>query len=205
VKGHETEADLADLEEARAATTDRPDDAEAWIRLGRLLHEPGHRDEEAVGALNKALEADPSSVTARYWLAELQLLDFHDAKAAERILREALELDPSSAACLSLLVSARRDLNAPPEEMVALAQRAVRAAPDWRTPRSALVVALIDAGRRHEARQELRALEALPIIPVPDDPFEAEFEWSVTGRSSPLFDIWLDRVNQLLNAPTVEN
>jgi tetratricopeptide (TPR) repeat protein len=205
VKGHETQADRAALEQARAATQGRPSDAEAWIRLGRLLHEPGHQDEEAVAALNKALEADPSSVSARYWLAELQLLDFHDAEAAERTLREALELDPNSAACLSLLVSALRDLDAPPEEMVAVAQRAVGAAPDWRTPRSHLVVALIDAGRRREARQELKTLQALPDALVPEDPFEAEFEESVTGRSSPISDVWLERVRQLLDAPPREN
>jgi tetratricopeptide (TPR) repeat protein len=205
VKGHETEADLADLEEARAGTTERPDDAEAWIRLGRLLHEPGHRYDEAVATLNKALEADPNSVKARFWLARLQVLHFFEAETAERLLRDALEIDPNCAECLTFLISARWDLGAPPDEVLALARRAVQAAPEWRAPRQHLVVALINSGRRHEARQELKTLQALLAMPVPEDPLDAEFETSVTGRSSPTSDMWLERVRQLLDAPPREN
>jgi tetratricopeptide (TPR) repeat protein len=205
VKGHETEADLADLEQARAVTSDRPDDAVAWIKLGRLLHEPAHRYDEAVAALKSALKADPNSVSARFWLAQLQLLHFFDAETAEQLLRDALDIDPNCAECLTFLISARWDLDAPPDEVLALARRAVQAAPDWRAPREHLVVALINSGRRHEARQELKSLQALPNIPAPDDPFEAEFEASVTGRSSPTSDMWLERVRQLLDAPPREN
>jgi tetratricopeptide (TPR) repeat protein len=198
--GHETPADLAEIDEARTAAQDAPTDPAAWIRLGRLLHEPGHQLDQAVAALNRALVADPTNVAARFWLARLSLLDLFKPEAAKRLLEQALELDPNCVECLSLLISAKRDLGAAPKKVLALAERAIRLAPDWRTPREQLVVALIESGSRDRVRRELSALKMLPIIAVPRDRLEAEFEDAVTGRSRPSHSVWMERVRRELPA-----
>jgi hypothetical protein len=46
--------------------------------------------------------------------------------------------------------------------------------------------------------QESTTLEGLPIIAVPQDALEAEFEDSVTGRSRLSHDIWVERVSREL-------
>jgi hypothetical protein len=46
--------------------------------------------------------------------------------------------------------------------------------------------------------QEFTTLEGLPIIAVPQDALEAEFEDSVTGRSRLSHDIWVERVSREL-------
>lgn len=73
----------------------RPDCAEAWINLGRLLAE-GPDPDEARGCFRRALELDPAEATAHYNLGVIAQ-DAGEADEAMARYRTALELDPALA------------------------------------------------------------------------------------------------------------
>lgn len=202
MSGHASEADLKLIGHARAATKRHPDDAAAWIRLGRLLLEPAHSPEEAIDAFQRALAVDPTSVAARFWAAEAFYHELLNTAVAARLLEEALQIDPRNPECLSLLASIRRDEGAPVGDVLSLARRAVDAAPDWKSTRALLVEALLDAGQPEEARAELAALEGMPTLKPPPERLQADFEETITGRSGPILDIWRNWVARRLGEPS---
>jgi tetratricopeptide (TPR) repeat protein len=193
MNGHMTAEDRAVLEAARTATVERPDDPAAWLRYGRLLFEPAHDSEGALGAFRRALDLDPRSVEARFWLAAVHQHDFESAKA-RALLEEALEIDPSSPECLSLLPWVLGDLHVPHAECIAACRRAIAAAPSWRSPREALVTALVEAGEFDAAADELAALDQLPVLTPPTDTVDRYFEEVVTGRALAPIDLWRDHI-----------
>jgi tetratricopeptide (TPR) repeat protein len=201
IRTHASAVELALIETARAATVHDTRDVSAWIRLGRLLFEPGHRHDDAIAALNSALAIDRMNAEARFWLAVVYFQDFAESAAARPLLEEAVSLEPNNPAYLTLMASVRRDLGEAGPETLELIRRAVALAPDWRASREQLVVELLDSGQRSEAVAALSALDELPVIDSPADPAEGYYEEVVTGRSRKSHQAWIEYVDRRLAEP----
>jgi len=83
------------------ATELKPSLTEAWFRAGALVHTMGHR-EEAIGCFRRAAASGPKTRFGRLGAARALLTEERDVEA-ERVLREALVLDPANALAHDLL------------------------------------------------------------------------------------------------------
>ena len=83
------------------ATELMPSLTEAWFRAGALVHTLGHRD-EAIGCFRRAAASGPKTRFGRLGAARALLTEDRDVEA-ERVLREALVLDPDNALAHDLL------------------------------------------------------------------------------------------------------
>jgi len=83
------------------ATELMPSLTEAWFRAGALVHTLGHR-EEAIGCFRRAAASGPKTRFGRLGAARALLTEDRDVEA-ERVLREALMLDPDDALAHDLL------------------------------------------------------------------------------------------------------
>ena len=83
------------------ATELMPSLTEAWFRAGALVHTLGHRD-EAIGCFRRAATSGPKTRFGRLGAARALLTEDRDVEA-ERVLREALMLDPDDALAHDLL------------------------------------------------------------------------------------------------------
>jgi tetratricopeptide (TPR) repeat protein len=83
------------------ATELQPSLTEAWFRAGALVHTLGHRD-EAIGCFRRAAASGPKTRFGRLGEARALLTEDRDVEA-ERVLREALVLDPANALAHDLL------------------------------------------------------------------------------------------------------
>src|SRR5258706_14197180 len=83
------------------ATELLPSLTEAWFRAGALVHTLGHRD-EAIGCFRRAAASGPKTRFGRLGAARALLTEDRDVEA-ERVLREALVLDPANALAHDLL------------------------------------------------------------------------------------------------------
>lgn len=163
-----------------------PDDVAAWVRLGAVNFVRAHDPDGALAALAEALRRDPTNVDARFWTAKCHFHDFADPAETQRILEEALALDPARADCLSLLVSALYELGRGEAEYLPLQERAVRSAPDWFAVRIGLARTLLALGRLDDAETQAREAAARWGAALPtDDPLAAYYESAVTGRARP--------------------
>jgi tetratricopeptide (TPR) repeat protein len=124
------------------------DRAAAQISLGIAYIEDG-RHAEAIAAFERAVEAEPGDVTARYNLAAAHL-EAGDPAAAREAFLEALRLDPRSAVALGGLARAEAQLGHD-----AQAARALREATRLAPSRADLWLELgqleLGAGRRDSA------------------------------------------------------
>jgi protein O-GlcNAc transferase len=94
-------AAAAELDHALAATRARPDDAEAWVRLG-LAYIAARQPLEAPHCFERAVELEPHSAWHAARLGKL-LLGLRKLDAAEAALRRACALAPATAQYLWLL------------------------------------------------------------------------------------------------------
>jgi tetratricopeptide (TPR) repeat protein len=83
------------------ATELKPSLTEAWFRAGAVVHTLGHRD-EAIGCFRRAAASGPKTRFGRLGAARALLTENRDVEA-ERVLREALVLDPANALAHDLL------------------------------------------------------------------------------------------------------
>ena len=83
------------------ATDLLPSLTEAWFRAGALVHTLGHRT-EAIGCFRRAAKSGPKTRFGRLGAARALLTEDRDVEA-ERVLREALALDPGDALAHDLL------------------------------------------------------------------------------------------------------
>jgi tetratricopeptide (TPR) repeat protein len=141
--------------------TTRPSGANVPV-LGAARRDAGDTDAE-VRRLQAAVRAAPGAVAPRVGLAAAYLQKARETSdpgfysRADRLLRDALQADPSNASALvqsGRLALARHDFAA----ALDLARRAQRLAPDSLARYPVVVDALIELGRYGEAERELQAM-----------------------------------------------
>jgi tetratricopeptide (TPR) repeat protein len=101
-----------------------PKNIDALIRLGVLEFEYFHNHE-------KALQIEPSSVDARFWLAACLYYDFAEYEKAEPYVKEALQLDPDRPECLCLRASIIYGTHQPILTALQYVEKALHLAPNW--------------------------------------------------------------------------
>jgi tetratricopeptide (TPR) repeat protein len=178
------------------AMAGRHDDAlQAYRRASR--QEPTHWPHAlgaaiALASLGKLAEAEvmlqrlsdryPGEAALWYNLGCIQR-DRQDIGAAEKSLRQALQLDPTDVDCRmtlgSVIHSAHRFADA-----IAIYRECLRAAPDAVPPRLNLISALMDDGRLDDAVAECRELIAF----APDVPEAHRFLGAALGQAGHLRD-----------------
>jgi tetratricopeptide (TPR) repeat protein len=160
------------------------EDSQTLTEYGCLQFEPFQNADAAMTALQRALELDPQSVDARFWLAKVLYHSFSRLESARTILEETLRLDPQRADCVSLLASVLQDLGIGVAERLPLARRATELAPDWVRTHQLLAAVAREARDYGLAKQELeKAIElGERQTPASADPAREYYETTVTGR-----------------------
>lgn len=152
--------------EYRKAIQKSPKSLNLHYRLGRALlmrsHEPEALD-EARREFEAELEANPYDAVAHYQIA--QILDVQQQPdAAAKQLQRAIELDPDFAEALTALAR-YRSRSEDHAAAVKLLERAVELQPQSESAWYALMVAYRNAGRRDDALEAKRKLDALQASP----------------------------------------
>jgi len=145
------------LESARKAIRTNPDNAEAYMALGRIL---GHFDLDIATALEnfeKAFRLAPNNVDIVNMYGDFLTMigDFEKSMKMETL---AIELDPLAAVqysdlAIQLLILNRKD------EALEHAQTSVRLAPDSYDRHDSLIIALIFLGKYEQAIETIRMAE----------------------------------------------
>ncbi|MBK9061991.1 MAG: protein kinase [Acidobacteria bacterium] len=154
-------AGLAQQATQRANALD-PDLPEAQVTLGEILTATG-RSGDAIAVLKKAVDRDPSSVTAILALASA-LQKSKDTAGAERTLLRLVELRPTSWSGFNRL-GTLYFLSSRYEKAVETYRRAIALNPDVARMHFNLGAALLRLGRFEEARAALD--DSIRISPVP--------------------------------------
>jgi len=84
------------LDEYKSALAIKPNYEAAQAQLGYVLYQSRHTD-EAITALNKAIELDPADWAPRFWLGSVLLVQKSDYDQAIQNFRKAIELKPDLA------------------------------------------------------------------------------------------------------------
>lgn len=160
-----------------------PNDVPSLIHCGVLYWEPFHDHIKAAMYLKKAIVIDPKNVDARYWLSTMY---YHDCwyKEAEKILVEALEIDPKRADCLNRMATLIWDYYKDLPRAIHYAQQAVHFAPDCPSFVRFLEM-LQEKARNIQAvklySQKLEELSKIPPVKIRNG-IEYYYEMIVTGR-----------------------
>ena len=164
-----------------------PRDIASLIQIGALDFEYFHRHQDAVDYLQRAINLDQENVDARFWLAACLYHDYCDYANAEKVLREALKLDPYRADCLSLLASVSWNTGKPLDIAVSYLKKAVEIAPDWPLLRHKLATLLLESNQIELAGLEIKkALSSATSLPKQtQNEVEYYYENVVTGRAWP--------------------
>jgi tetratricopeptide (TPR) repeat protein len=127
--------------------------------LGGMIMEYSGDAQGAVGAYQKALEADPDDFEARLRLGGV-LYDQRQLEAAKQNLDRALALDPTSRVAryeLARVEGARGQLDVAVREL----ERIVRADPDWLPPHIELVALYYRLKRPEDGAREKKIVDRL--------------------------------------------
>ena len=137
-------------------------DIDALIALGALEFEHFRNDKQAIELLETAMKIDPKNIQAKFWLAMCLYYDCFEYAKAEKILQDALQLDPTRPECLSLMGQILRDLDKPVNETIQYVQKALSYAPDWPMLRYQLAGLYVDIGEINAAEQEVKKALEIP-------------------------------------------
>lgn len=164
-------------------------DVEALISLGALEFEYFRNDEEAILLLEKAIHLDPLNIKAKFWLAMCLYYDCFAYSKAEKLLNEALQLDPNRPECLSLMAWIVRESKGPVNRAMEYVQKAIAYAPDWPMLRFQLARLFLSIGKFEAAEKEVQLAMQMPLLDPKDTSNDVEryYENVVTGR------IWNDK------------
>ncbi len=160
-----------------------PKDVKSLIDMGALQFLFFHDHEKALFYLNLAIECDPKSTEARFWLALCYYYDFCEYEKAKKTLEEALRLDPKRADCLSIMASliweSDKDLN----ESIIYMKKSLQSAPDWPFSRHKLATLLLETGDVEKAEKEAE-IGLVPMKPTVQfaNLLEKYYETVITGR-----------------------
>ncbi len=162
-----------------------PSDASTIMRLGIMAWEPFHEREEAIRYLEHAIALDPNIVDARFWLAKCYYHDYCNYDQAEKLIFEALRLDPTRADCLYLLAGVILDTTEKLDDAIACLEKAIEYAPDWPTLHSFLASLYIRANRLDCAERQASKIRDLAQTPPvrPGNSIDEYYELVVTGRA----------------------
>jgi predicted Zn-dependent protease len=132
-----------------------PRSADAHMLLGIAYSTWGSKElkGEAIGEFRQALDLNPRLVQIRFFLAHLYLGLGRAVRAREE-LEAGLAQSPGNPEFLALLGEAERQLKNP-RRAVDITRQALKADPSFAPARYYLGLALLDAGERDEAIQEL--------------------------------------------------
>ena len=148
-----TENDLASAEELlRVAAQQAPGSDDVIVALGHLEAGMG-KTAEAVAMFQKAIQMDADNTDAWISLGSLQL-EGGDAKAAEQSFRRAAESPKTRAPLAYVVFLVRQNRRV---EAIRNLEKMLRASPENRVVRSALVAGYITANRQQEAEDILNA------------------------------------------------
>jgi TolB-like protein/Tfp pilus assembly protein PilF len=164
------------LRAAKRAIELDPENAEAYIALGRTQIWYFHNWQEGEAAANRAYELAPNNAEVVNLYGDV-LFMLGDFESGERIERKAALLDPLSATnafdvAIALLIQNR------PEEALEPARTAMDLAPDSYYRVDALVYALLLTGRTEEARALIETTVAKFDVDQ-QDPVSANLWWSM--------------------------
>jgi Flp pilus assembly protein TadD len=164
------------LRAAQRAIELDPENAEAYITLGRTHIWYFHNWQEGEAAANRAYELDPNNAEVANLYGDV-LIMLGDFEAGERIERKAALLDPLSAThamdlAVALLIQNR------PEDALVPARTAMDLAPDSYYRVDTLIYALLLTGRPEEARALIETTIAKFNVRQ-QDPVLANLWWSL--------------------------
>jgi tetratricopeptide (TPR) repeat protein len=185
-----------------------PDDFDSLIYLGALEFEYFYEHEKAIDYLEKAIQLSSNSVKAKFWLGLCLYHDYCEYSKSEKIITEALEIDPSNPACLSLLASIYRATDRSSAKAYEFIQKAILTAPDWPALRYQQAGILIHLDKLKEAEDVIH--NALKITPFLDKSTVANevdryYENVVTGRLWNNMQKEFEPLVQLINKKRLNN
>ena len=169
-----------------------PEDVNSLIHLGALEFECFHNINEATLLLEKAIQIDPLNPKPKFWLAMCFFYDCFQYSNAQKLLKEALELDPKQPECLSLLGWIIRETDGPINEAIQYVQQALLYAPDWPMLRWQIARFFLLIDNVEAAENEVqKAFQIRPLDPHKiTNEVERYYEDVVTGRG------WKDIVKE---------
>jgi tetratricopeptide (TPR) repeat protein len=162
-----------------------PQDVNAFIHLGILEFEYFHNHDQAIAFLEKAIQIDPSSISAKFWMAMCLYYDFGEYEKAEAVVNEILKLKSDHTESLSLMAWIIRGLNRPLTQAIDLVRTAIAYQPDWPMLRCQLATFLFLVGDIKHAQEEIDKIFQIPSLDPQKTTNEVEryYESVVTGRS----------------------
>ncbi len=162
-----------------------PNDIKSLIELGVLefLNAPIAKMRLCVS--RKFIHLEPSNVDARFWLGFCLYRYYSDYDQAEKILSEALGLDPARADCLSLLAYINWDRGFSLVDSLAELEKAIHINPDWPMLRIESIYILLNLSHFDAAEKALERAESLlaQVVMTPENVVEQYYENVVTGRA----------------------
>lgn len=180
--GHESAAAREQLRALAASAFREPPDAEALVEYGSLLFEPFHDDANARAVLMRAAELLPHDGRPLFWLAKIAIHRECDDEAARRYLEQALEREPNSRECISLLVSLLQAQPGGLDRCRELVDRLAELARDWPLAHAVRAQVFERLGDLEEAERSLGTALALSERPTDEAVPDTYFERVVTGR-----------------------
>lgn len=198
MNGHASPEELNFVEEMGKDLSAKTASVEILFLLGRLYHEPLHREEEAITLLETLLTKEPRHKWAMYWLAHLyafHVMDETSLKKAMTLAESIIDAYPQeSGAAYEILAHVRKDMGElSKEEYASLLEESVRLEPEWVNNRICLAEALASLGKNTDAVEQLRrAMRNL----LQWRTTVLDFEETVTGRAG---DGKLDEIKEMLD------
>jgi len=180
-----------------------PNDVQALIYLGVMESRLCENLELGIALLEKAVEADPSSNEAKFWLAVFCYYNFGYYEKAEALLKEILKVAPDSPECWSVLERLVYEADGPLETVIDYTKKALALAPNWPFLHNDLANFLISAGNYEDAKKSIndykKSVDFYRAHPVTiSNPVEWYYENVITGRGVTDIDDALKRMEARL-------
>lgn len=162
-----------------------PGNVHALVPLAVLLWGPFQDEQGAIATLLKAIQSEPGSVEAYFWLAKFYTeLGFY--KEAKQAVMNALRLEPQRADCLAVLGEILENSSESLEEALICFEKAVEHAPDWPALWLSLGLLYLKQGQTKYAEEHFKMVGELASNPIRKtrNGVEKYYELMITGRGN---------------------